>query len=240
MLPNQQEIYQTKGLEMVRNFIFSAITALFLIGCIGTTHNFKIRFNDIQGLRENDRVFFDKTAIGEVTGIEYTDTGNYLVSVAVEDQFSSLPKASNTFYIDSNPETEGQKAVRIIQIKDGGNIIEKNTIVEGQSKYVAIYGQIANKFRKNIHVMESEINEFFKGLQYLSESEQIKQIERQLDKILAEIENLSMEMKHKLETEILPRIREQIEELRRRLEEIGKENKLKYVDQKIETISAKL
>jgi hypothetical protein len=47
-------------------------------------------------------------------------------------------------------------------------------------------------------------------------------------------------MKHKLETEILPRIKEQIEELRRRLEEIGKEEKLKYVDQKIETISAKL
>jgi hypothetical protein len=158
----------------------------------------------------------------------------------VEDQYSSLPKDSSMFYIDSNPESEGQKAIRIIQIQDDCNIIEKNAIVEGQSKYVAIYGQIANKFRNNVRVMESEINEFFKGLQNLSEDEQIKQIEKQLDKILAEIENLSVQMKHKLETEILPRIREQIEELRRRLEEIGKEEKLKYVDQKIETISAKL
>jgi paraquat-inducible protein B len=209
---------------MIKNIFFLTITALVLIGCIGITHNFMIRFDDIQGLRENDRVFFDKTAIGEVTGIEYTDTGNYLVSVAVEDQFSSLTKDSSTFYIDSNPETEDRKAIRIIQIKDGGNIIEKNTIVEGKSKYSAIYGQIANKFRKNVHVLESEINEFFKGLQNLSESEQIKQIERQLDKILAEIENLSVEIKHKL----------------RRLEQIGKEEKLKYVDQKIEKISAKL
>jgi uncharacterized phage infection (PIP) family protein YhgE len=138
------------------------------------------------------------------------------------------------------PETEERKAIRIIQIKDGGNIIEKNTIVEGQSKYVALYGQIANKFRKNVHVLESEINEFFKGLQNLSESEQIKQIERQLDKILAEIENLSVEMKHKLETEILPRIKEQLEGLKRRLEKIGKEEKLKHVEQKLETISVKL
>ena len=158
----------------------------------------------------------------------------------VEDQFSSLTKDSSTFYIDSNHETEDRKAIRIIQIKDGGNIIEKNTIVEGRSKYSAIYGQIANNFRKNIHSMESEINEFVKGLQDFSESEQIKQIERQLDKILAEIENLSAEMKHKLETEILPRIKEHIEELRRRLKQIGKEEKLKYVDQKIKTISAKL
>jgi len=225
---------------MIKNIFFSAIAALVLIGCVETTHNFKIRFNDIQGLRKSDRVFFDNTAIGEVTGIEYADTGNSLVSVAVEDQFASLPKDSSTFYIDSNPETEERKAIRITQIKDGGNIIEKDAIVEGQSKYVSIFDQIANKFRKNVYVLESEINEFFKGLQNLSESEQIKQIERQLDKILAEIENLSVEMKHKLETEILPRIKEQLDGLRRRLEKIGKEEKLKHVDKKLETISVKL
>jgi glucose-6-phosphate isomerase len=162
-----------------------------------------------------------------------------LLHVAIEDQFSSLTKDSSTFYIDSNPETEERKAIRIIQIKDGGNIITKNTIVEGQSKYVALYGQIANKFRKNVHVLESEINEFIKGLQNLSEDEQIEQIELQLDKILAEIEDLSAQMKQKLETEILPRIKKQLEELRRWLEEIGKEEKLKHVEQKIETISAK-
>jgi paraquat-inducible protein B len=240
MLPNQQKIYRRKGLEMVKNLIFSAITALILTGCIETTHKFMIRFNDIEGLRKNDQVFFDKTPIGVVTDVEYTDSGNYLVKVAVEDQYSSLPKDSSMFYIDSNPENESQKAVRIIQIGEDGNTIEKNAIVEGQTKYAAIYGQIANKFRKNVRVMESEINEFFKGFQNLTEDEQIIQLERQLDKILAEIENLGAQMKHKLETEILPRIREQIEELRRRLEEIGKEEKLKYVDQKIETISAKL
>jgi len=225
---------------MIRNFIFSAISALVLIGCIGTTHNFKIRFNDIEGLRKNDQVFFDKIPIGVVKDIEYTDSGNYLVRVAVEDKFSSLPKDSSTFYIDSNPEAEGQKAIRIIQIKNDGNIIEKNGIVEGQSKYTAIYSQIASKFRKNVRLMESDINDFFERLQNLTEEEQIKQLERQLDRILAEIENLSVQMKHKLETEILPRIKEQIEELRRHLEEIGKEEKLKYVDQKIETISARL
>ena len=225
---------------MIRNFIFSAITALVLIGCIGTSHNFRIRFNDIEELRKNDQVFFDQTPIGVVTDVEYTDTGNYLVKVAVEDQYSSLPKDTSTFYIDSNPENESQKAVRIIQIEDGGNAIEKNATVEGQTKYAAIYGQIANKFRKNVRLMESEINEFFKGLQNLSEDEQIKQLEKQLDKILSEIKSLSAQMKHKLETEILPRIKEQIEELRRHLEEIGKEEKLIYVDQKIETIAAKL
>ena len=225
---------------MIRNLIFSVLTALVLNGCIGSTHNFMIRFNDIEGLRKNDHVFFDQTLIGAVTKVEYTDKGNYLVKVAVENQYSSLPRDSSTFYIDSNPENESKMAIRIIQIEDDGNMIEKDAIVDGQSKYVAIYGQIANKFRKNVRAMESDINEFFKGLQNLTADKQIKQLERQLDRILSEIENLSAQMKHKLETEILPRIKEEIEEIRRSLEEIGKEEKLKYVDQKIETISAKL
>jgi len=225
---------------MMKNFFFSALTALIMIGCIETTHNFKVRFNDILGLRKNDQVYFDKTAIGKVTDIEYTDTGNYLVSVAVENQFSSLPKDTSTFYIDSNPDSESEKALRIIQFKDGGSKIEKKAIVEGQSKYAAIYGQIANTFYKNIYVMESEIDEVFKGLQSVSESEQIKQIERQLDKILVELDHMSVKMRYKFRTEILPNIYEQIEKLRRRLEVIGKEEKLKYVDQKMETIYAEL
>lgn len=225
---------------MIKNFFFSAITALVIIGCFETTHNFKVRFNDIQGLRKNDLVYFDKTHIGKVAGIEYADTGSYLVSVAVEDKFSSLPKDTSTFYIDSDPDSEGEKAVWIIQIKDGGNKIEKKAIVEGQSKYAAIYSQISNKFSKNINIVESEINEVFKGIQNLSESEQIKQIERQLDKILAELDHLSVEERYKFKKEILPTITEQIEKLRRRLEEHGKEEKFKYVDQKIETIYEEL
>jgi hypothetical protein len=51
-----------------------------------------------------------------------------------------LPRDSSTFYTDSNPENESKMAIRIIQIEDDGNIIEKDAIVDGQSKYVAIYG----------------------------------------------------------------------------------------------------
>ena len=39
---------------MFRKFIFSAaLAALLLAGCNWTSHNFKIQFNDIQGLKKN-------------------------------------------------------------------------------------------------------------------------------------------------------------------------------------------
>jgi hypothetical protein len=43
-----------KGLYMFRKIIFSAaLAALLLAGCNWTSHNFKIQFNDIQGLKKN-------------------------------------------------------------------------------------------------------------------------------------------------------------------------------------------
>ena len=226
---------------MFKNFIFSAtIAALLIAGCDGASHDFKIRFNDIQGLRKNDPVFFDNTAIGKVTDIDYTDAGSYLVGVSIEDQYSALPKDSSTFYIDSNPGTEDREAIHIIQIKAGGNMVKENAVVEGQPKYAALYGRIADNFRKNIDELQAGLTEFFKDLQNLSENEQIKLIERQLDEILAEIGSLSRQMKHKLETEVLPQIKEHIKELKRRLEKNGKQEELKNVEKKFETISAKL
>jgi len=226
---------------MFKNLILSAaIAALFFAGCNLTSHSFKIRFNDIQGLRKDDRVFFDNTAIGEVTDIKYTDTGSYLVDVTIGDQFSSLPKDSSTFYIDSDPQAASRRAIKIIQIKEGGNIVKKDAVVDGQPKYFAIYGQIAAKFRKNIQDLDSGLTDFFNDLKNLSESEQIKRIEKQLDEILAEIGNLSQEMKHKLETEVLPRIKEHIEDLKRRLKKNGSRDKLEPVEEKFETITAKL
>ncbi len=93
---------------MIRNSFFSAITALVLIGCFATTHNFKVRFNDIQGLRKNDKVFFDETAIGKVTGIEYTDSGNYLVSVAIEElrrRLEKIGKEEELKFVEQKMET---------------------------------------------------------------------------------------------------------------------------------------
>lgn len=224
---------------MVKKLIFSAIAALILIGC-NATHNFHVQFNDIHGLKKGDQIFFNETPVGTVVDVEYTDQGDYLVGVAVDKEFAELPKDSSTFYIDSAPDTASQKAVRIIQIQDGGNQIERNAVVQGQSKYAAVYGRIASKLQNNVRLLESEINEFFEGLKNISIDEQIEQIERQLDRILADMADASAEMKYRLEKEILPRIREKIEELRRRLEQLGKEEKLEYVDQKIRTISTML
>ena len=224
---------------MLKNISMLALTVVVIMGMGATTLNFTIRFDEIDGLRKSDPVYFDMTHIGIVQGVKYTDRGDYRVQVAVENQYASWPKNSSTFYIDTDPEDPERKAVQIVQLQDGGRALTQNAVVKGQSKYAAIYDQITQKLRANLKVMESEITELFRDLQSLSEDEQIKQLEDQLEKILHEVENLSAQMKAKLEKEILPRIKEQLEDLKSRLKKYGREEKLNDAEEKLDQITSK-
>jgi len=214
-----------------------ALIFIVITGMKATSLDFSIRFDTIDGLRKNDTVYYDTTRVGKVKDIEYTDTGEFRVYVVVENQYASLPKYSSTYFIDTDPENYQRKAIQIVQLHDGGQKIKQNALIDGQSKYAAIYDQITQKFRKNLQVMESEITELFSDLQSLSEDEQIKQLENQLEKILRDVKKLSSQMRHKLETEILPRIQQQLKDLKSRLKKNGREEKLNDAEKKYDRVS---
>lgn len=224
---------------MTKRILLAAVAALFLFGCGEKTHDFKIRFQDVQKLQKNDRVVWEDKAVGQVKDVAYTPAGDFLVDVAITDPFVNLATDASRFYIDVDPELAGKKAILVVN-SGSGKPIQRGAVVEGQTKTIVMYDQIVDGLRLNIRAFEAGINEFLQELQNFSESEQVKQLERELDRILAEIKDLSAEMKEKLQKEILPLIRQRIEELRRRLQQRGAEDKLGYVDQKIKQIYAGL
>lgn len=224
---------------MLKKISMLVLAALVMTGMGGTTLEFTIRFDQIDGLRKSDAVYFDTTRIGFVKDVAYTDKGDYRVGLVVENQYAHLPKYSSTYYIDTDPENYERQALKIIDLQNGGRVVTPNAVIKGISKYAALYDQITRKFRKNLKVMESEITELFRDLRSLSEDEQIKQLESQLEKILNDFENLSSQMKHKLETEILPRIKDQLEDLKSRLKKNGREEKLNDAEEKMDQITSK-
>jgi hypothetical protein len=230
---------RTKAAAMMRLLMLPIFAAMVLAGCIDHTLDFTVRFDHIQNLHEGAPVLHDETQIGKVQEIAY-NSGAYWVSVAIEERFADAATDVSQFYIDSGAEPGGEKIVRVIQTAKNGRRIAEGAVVEGRTKYAALYGQLASRFRENLSVIESELDAFFQELKTFSESEQIQGLEKKLNEIIADLGDMSVEMKHKLETEVLPFIRRQIEELRRRLEKTGEEEKLRYVDQKIELITARL
>jgi hypothetical protein len=223
-----------------RLLLLQTITAIVFLGCIDTTHDFKIRFEDINGLRKGNKVFFKETAIGDVEKIEYTDAGIFLVSVSVKEQYASATTDGCEFYVDEEPPKSSQKIIRMVQLGEDGIQLKEGAVVDGNSKYSVFYGQFAFQLAQNINILESGANEFLRELKGLSANKQIKVIEKQLSKIIDDSVNMSIEMKKKLELEILPFLRKKIEELRKGLKKTGEEEKLRHIDQKIRMITDRL
>lgn len=231
---------QIHGRTVIKTIFLWTILPLALSGCADGTHDFKIRFGDVHGLKRGDQVYLEESVIGAIEEIEYTDAGAFLVGVAIKEEFSSAATDSSKFFIDSDPGKSDQKLIRVVQLEKGGSLIEEDAIVDGQTKYAVLCNQFAHQLGKNIVILESGINEFLRELKDITEDEQVKQIEKQLDDIIADLGNMSDEMKRKFENEILPLLREKIEALRKSLESIGKQDDLEGIDRKMESITKTL
>jgi ABC-type transporter Mla subunit MlaD len=211
-----------------------------MAGCFNGTHDFKLRFGDVHGLKKGDPVYFQESVIGEVEAVEYTDAGLFLVSVALQKEFAPAATDASRYYIDSDRERREQKLVRVVQMKPGGEAIEEGAIVDGHTKYAVRYEELANELGKSITILESGISAFLKELQSFPADGQIEALERQLDDLIADLGNMSSEMKHTLEQEILPLLKEKIEALRKQLAKSGKEEDLKDIDRKMNVIDDRL
>ena len=216
------------------------LLALTMFGCFNGTHDFTIRFEDLHGLKTGDPVYFEDSPIGEVAAVEYTDAGLFLVSVALQKEFASAATDASRFYIDAAPQNGAQKRVQVVQMTPGGTPVEEGAVVDGHTKYAVLYEQFAHRLGKNITILESGINEFLEALQDISTEEQIAQLDRQLDAIIADLGEMSRDMQYRLEHEILPLLQEKLEELRKRLEGPGEEDDIDRLERKMETIDDSL
>lgn len=137
---------KTNTKNTIKYLFLPILCVAISMACSPFDHQFRIRFEEADGLVKNAPVLFEDTVIGKVTDIEYTDAGHFLVEVSIEEQFSSWPTSSSTFYIGANPDVEGQKAVRVIPGPGGGEKIAKNAVVRGDSKYAALYQKMITDF----------------------------------------------------------------------------------------------
>ena len=223
-----------------RLVFFLLLGALSLLGCSSDTLDFKIRYQEIYGLKKDDRVLFEERHIGNVRDVTYTSQGDYLVDVSISKEFTDQITEHSRFYVALDPNNTERQAVHTVRIKDGGTPLQKNALVAGTTKYAVLFDQFGVGLRDNLKRFESELNALIDSFRHLSESEQIKRLEKELDRLLADLQYFGEEMKHRLKTEILPRIKETIEELRRRLKDLGREEELVPVERKVEELTISL
>ncbi len=211
-----------------------AICLLAGFGCRNGAVNLKIRYDRVEGLKQGDRVIFEQNQVGIVTGIVYTAEGRYEVDAAIKAEFANTATEHSEFFIISDPQAGDNKAVEIIQTSKGGTPLKDGTVIEGSTQTSAVFNLFRDKLNKGFEEVTQQFKQFMKELSGVSESEAIKKLEDELNRLGDEIKKSGKSVQEKIQKEILPDIQKEIDRLRQQLQKFGREEEVRPLEKKME------
>ncbi len=221
---------------MLKRILILMVLPLVFLGCKERALNLKIRYDQIQGLKEGDRVIFEQNHIGKVTGVFYSEEGYYIVDLAIKRAFANAATEHSKFFIINDLKNKGKKAIEMIQTRKGGSPLQDGAIVDGSDKYSAVFNQMWDDLEKGLQDLKKRFGQFLEDLSSVPESEEFKELEKELDRLAEEIMQSSKSAREKIKKELLPRLKEEIEKLRERLRKFGREEDIKPLEIRMEKI----
>jgi hypothetical protein len=221
---------------MVRRILVPLMFALVFLGCKQSALHITIRYDQIQGLKEGDRVIFEQNHIGEVTGVFYSEDGYYVVDLTIERHFANAATEHSKFFIIADPQNKGEKAIEMIQTRRGGAPLQDGATVQGSSKSSAVFSQMRANFEKGLGNLKGEFERFFEDLRSVPETEEFKKLEKELERLAEEMKRSSKSVREKIQKEVLPRLKEEIEKLREQLRKFGRQEELEPLETQMEKI----
>ncbi|OQY53896.1 MAG: hypothetical protein B6245_22190 [Desulfobacteraceae bacterium 4572_88] len=223
---------------MFKKILTMAILCLIFAGCNKDEGlHFKLRYDKIQGLKQDARVLFEGNHIGDVSSVVYGQDGRYLLDVTIQKEFANAATAHSEFFIIRDPRKITTKAVEIVQTRKGGTSLKEGAVVDGSARSSAILDSLKDKIGKGVEEFTEEFTDqfdnFMKELSSISESEAIKKLEKKMELLMGSMEKSGKSVQDKVQKEILPRVEQEIDKLRERLRKLGQEEYLKKLEEKI-------
>lgn len=219
--------------QICNSILFSL--AILLSGCSSDDLSFHLQYDEVSGLKTGALLKHDQNTVGRVDSIEYTDAGKFDVKVTIEEPYIAAAKANTLFMISTSD--AGSKYIHLVDVKGGvAEPIKEDQLVIGADSYSGTSQQWQNQINSVINSFSESVSKAWSDWERQTLDEQVAYIERELDKVIAQLKNLSEAARKSIETEVMPQLRQQIELLKKRLEALGSEDKLAPIEKKLETI----
>ena len=215
---------------MRKRIFILLILAIAIFACKDSPLIIKIKFDQIQGLQKDNRVIFERNHIGTVTDVFYSKEGFYTVGIVIKKKFVDAATDYSKFFIISDPQDAGKKAIEITRARKNGSPLKNNTIVEGSTKTSAFVDQILNELLNEFGGLKKQFEHFSEELRNIPESEEFKKLEEELKHLGEEMVRSGEAVREKIQKEVLPQLQEELEKLRERLRQFGREDELKPIE----------
>ncbi|MFO7986798.1 MAG: hypothetical protein R6U38_13130 [Desulfatiglandaceae bacterium] len=183
-----------------------------------------VRFDRINGLQAGDRVLFEENHIGEVETIMYETDGSYAVEISIKSNFVNAATTLSEFYIVSDPQNRNSRAIEIVQTEPGGSVLEEGAVVEGSSRRSLLLRDLTKDIDKGLNYLKGEFEDLRKDIEDIPESDEYRELKRELEEAVKQLERGARESKEKIKQELLPLLIRELEELKEKIEEKGKGN----------------
>jgi len=223
--------------HMCKKILILLIASFVFLGCKDNTRDLKIRYNQIYGLQEGDRVIFEQNHIGEVTGILYSSDGFYLVDIIIRENYANAATENSKFFITTDPQHEKKKAIEIIQVPKGGTVLEEGRTINGSTKSSTLFEKLEDDLVKRFQDLNERFKDFSEDLIKIPDSEEYKKLEDELDRLAQQLKQSTESMKQKIQTELLPMLREKMEKFREQLRKFGREEELQPLETRMDEMN---
>ncbi len=196
----------------------------FLAACSQDLH-FKIRYDDIDGLRKGDPVVLDNQPIGKVAGLEETKSGEHLVEVSIPRESAGSVTSEAGFILEADPDQPGKSRIEVVLSSPGGKPIAEGAVVQGtypEAQGLFPFGEILRGFGSALRDLSNQVERFRQEFQRLPDSPEAKRLEEEWRRLADEIARAQNQAGNALNKEILPKLEKEMQELQKRLDEMQK------------------
>ena len=208
----------------------------FLAACQGNAFTIHVRFPDVKGLVKEDRVLLNEQQIGKVAGVKYTSKADFLVDIAVAEQFKAKLTDKARFYVVQDPGRPGRAAVEVFASGEGGNPLQEGAVVQGSTKTEDMVNDLFASMQEGLRELEGQLEEFVDNLKEIPQKEEIERLRKELARLAEQMKRAGKSAKEKLEKEVIPRIEQEIQRLKEKLRKLGREDEAKPLEVELEQL----
>ena len=199
--------------------LFSAMTMFSACLPIADDLRFNVQIESLDGLKQDDRVYFKDYPVGKVESIRVSKEGSFIIQVCIQDAQRAAALKNHLFILDDDPELPGRKA---IMIKKGD---KPSTVPIHEGETVTGFTSLSYYLQKNREMINEtseelsrSFDQFMQELKELPESEQYQEMKKSLQESLEELLKEGERCKQKIQQDILPELQKQLEEFKQKFQ----------------------
>jgi hypothetical protein len=208
----------------VSPLLISLCTGIFFLSC-SASHRVVVVYDQADGLKSGDRVYWENQVIGQVGTLEKNPKGGTDVPLEIKKDFSHMVTDQSRFLIQTDPVRAGHQAVEMVQLAPRGQPLPNGAVVEGSTSFSFMVEKGSREIQGWSGLFQDTMDRLKKEMNRLSEQGWQKELERQMEEWNRELERSGQEVRRYFKKEILPQLEEAVQDLLRRLKELerGKE-----------------